>query len=76
MLGRRRMGDLFGERSLLNGGSASASVVIDSEEAVLLRVTASFLHELFLAHPDLMGKFFCLMAIDQVRVPCNRLARV
>ena len=55
VLGRRQMGDLFGERSLLNGGTAAASVVVDSEEAVFLRVTAAFLHELFNAHADLMG---------------------
>ena len=67
VVGRRRMGDLFGERSLLNGGDAKASVVVESETAVILRVTSSVLAELFSQHPELMGKFFCLLAVDQAK---------
>ena len=67
VLGKRQMGDLFGERSLLNGGNAKASIVVDSDTAVVLRVTMPFLQELFVAHPEMMGKFFCLLAIDQAK---------
>ena len=67
VVGRRKIGDLFGERSLLSGGAASASVVVDSDDAVVLRVTSRFLESLFDAHPELMGKFFCLMAVDQAK---------
>ena len=40
--------------------------MVDSREAVVLRVTSAFLTDLFVAHPELMGKFFCLLSIDQV----------
>ena len=72
VVGHRNAGDLFGERSLLLGGTAAASVVVDSEEAVLLRLRVDFLQELFSEHADLMGKFFCLLAVDQAK----RLSRL
>ena len=67
VIGQRKGGDLFGERSLLNGGNAAASVVVDSDEAIILRITSTFLQQLFTAHPETMSKFFCLLAIDQAK---------
>ena len=67
VVGHLQSGRLFGERSLLLGGSAAASVVVESADAVLLRLRADFLHEVFVAHPELMGKFFCLLAVDQAK---------
>ena len=53
--------------ALLNGGNAAASVVVDSDEAIILRITSTFLQQLFTAHPETMSKFFCLLAIDQAK---------
>ena len=62
VVGRREQGDLFGERTLLLGGRASATIVCDSDEAVVLWLPASYLHELFASHPELPGKFYCFLA--------------
>ena len=51
--------------SLLKNSPATASIVTDSDEAVLLRLRGDFLRELFASHAELMGKFFCLLAVDR-----------
>jgi serine/threonine protein kinase/CRP-like cAMP-binding protein len=71
-VGHRTAGEVFGERSLLLGGTAAASVVVDSDEAVLLRLRADYLQTLFEGNDELMGKFFCLLAVDQAK----RLSRL
>ena len=71
-VGRRTAGEVFGERSLLLGGTAAASVVVDSEEAVLLRLRADYLQTLFVGNNELISKFFCLLAVDQAK----RLSRL
>jgi CRP-like cAMP-binding protein len=61
-------GDIFGERSLLLGGLASASVVVSSETATVLRLTMSKLQHLFkTSHPALPGKLYYFLALDQAR---------
>ena len=67
VVGHRKAGEMFGERSLLLGGNAAASVVVDSDECVMVRLTSGFLRELFASHPELLGKFFCLLAVDQAK---------
>lgn len=66
VVARRRAGEMFGERTLLLGGEASASIVVDSEKAVLIRLTDAYLNKLFKSNPGLPGKFFCFLATDQV----------
>lgn len=87
VVARRQAGELFGERTLLLGGTAvrtelrmhpfmtvccpdierriqAASIVIDSDTAVLIRLREDYLNKLFKSRPELPGKFFCFLATD------------
>uniref|UniRef100_A0A7S3BPB6 cGMP-dependent protein kinase n=1 Tax=Haptolina ericina TaxID=156174 RepID=A0A7S3BPB6_9EUKA len=65
VVARRRAGEMFGERTLLLGGVAGASIVVDSDTAVLIRLTEAYLNKLFKSNPELPGKFYCFLATDQ-----------
>ena len=65
VVARRKAGEMFGERTLLLGGEASASIVVDSDTAVLIRLTDAYLNKLFKSSPELPGKFYCFLATDQ-----------
>ncbi|KAL1520053.1 hypothetical protein AB1Y20_023528 [Prymnesium parvum] len=64
VVARRQAGEVFGERTLLLGGTAAASIVIDSDTAVLIRLREDYLNKLFKSRPELPGKFFCFLATD------------
>lgn len=65
VVGRRTAGQIFGERTLLLGGAASATVVVDSEEAVVLTLPDSHMRKVFELHPELQGRFYCFLATQQ-----------
>lgn len=68
VVARKEKGDIFGERSLLLGGGARASVVVDSPKASVLRLSSAHVHKvLHSAHPQLAGKFYYFLALDQAR---------
>lgn len=68
VVARKNAGDIFGERSLLFGGHAKASVVVSSTTASVIRLKGSYLKKLFnSAHPQLPAKFFYFLALDQAR---------
>jgi CRP-like cAMP-binding protein/serine/threonine protein kinase len=68
IVARKKTGDIFGERSLLLGGSANASVVMDSEEGTVLRLKQSHLQKLLdTSHPELPGKFYFFLSLDQAK---------
>ena len=52
IVGRQSAGDLFGERTLLNGGVTSATIVVDSETAVLVKLTTKTLQKMFKTAPE------------------------
>jgi len=62
VVGHRGPGDMFGETSLLKNSPATASIVNDSEEAVLVCIEGTYLDELFHSHPKLPGRFFAFLA--------------
>ena len=65
VVGRRTAGQIFGERTLLLGGAASATVVVDSEEAVVLTLPDSHMRTVFAEQPELQGRFYCVLATQQ-----------
>uniref|UniRef100_A0A7S2C4X5 cGMP-dependent protein kinase n=1 Tax=Haptolina brevifila TaxID=156173 RepID=A0A7S2C4X5_9EUKA len=65
VVGHRGPGEMFGETSLLKEGHATASIVVDSENAILVCVDGSYLEKLFLSHPSLPGRFFAFLASYQ-----------
>ena len=67
VVARKEGGDLFGERSVLVGGRASASVIVSSETAYVLRLKGSRLHKLLSSSPELSAKFYFFLAVDQAR---------
>ena len=67
VVGHRGPGEMFGETSLLKSGCATASIVTDSEEAILVCVDGAYLESLFTSHPKLPGRFFAFLASYQAR---------
>jgi len=67
VVGHRTAGDMFGETSLLKAGKATASIVTDSDEAIVMILEASYLDKLFEQHPHLPGRFFAFLASYQAR---------
>ena len=65
VVGALGAGDMFGERTLVLGGRAGASVVADSEQAVVLRLSADRLSEISTHDPQLSAKLFCLLSCKQ-----------
>ena len=65
VVGRRTAGQIFGERTLLLGGAASATVVVDSDDAVVLTLPESHMRKVFAEHPELQGRFYCFLATQQ-----------
>ena len=57
---------MFGETSLLKAGLATASIVTDSDFAVVMILEAAYLDQLFQQHPALPGRFFAFLAQYQV----------
>ena len=72
VVGRLHPGDLFGEHTLLLGGVAGASVVADSDDALVLRLSSERLTTLFSEDPSLCAKLFCLLSCEQA----SRLQRL
>ena len=66
VVGHRGAGEMFGETSLLKAGVATASIVTDSEEAILVCIDGMYLETLFTSHPAL-GRFFAFLASYQVK---------
>eukprot|EP00967_Tisochrysis_lutea_P088629 scaffold125857_cov35-Tisochrysis_lutea.AAC.4 len=69
VVGHRSAGDMFGETSLLKAGLATASIVTDSDFAVVMILEAAYLDQLFQQHPALPGRFFAFLAQYQVARP-------
>mmetsp|Transcript_13813 Transcript_13813/g.42046 ORF Transcript_13813/g.42046 Transcript_13813/m.42046 type:complete len:1038 (+) Transcript_13813:202-3315(+) len=67
VVGHRSAGDMFGETSLLKAGLATASIVTDSDFAVVMILEAAYLDQLFQQHPALPGRFFAFLAQYQAR---------
>ena len=67
VVGHRGPGDMFGETSLLKSGNATASIVTDSEEAILVCIDGMYLESLFSSHPKLPGRFFAFLASYQAK---------
>lgn len=65
IVGHRGPGEMFGETSLLKEGHATASIVVESEEATLVCVEGAYLEKLFTSHPSLPGRFFAFLATYQ-----------
>merc|ERR1712087_319104 len=55
VVGHRGAGEMFGETSLLKAGKATASIVTDSEEAILVCIEGTYLDDLFSSNPKLPG---------------------
>ena len=53
--------------SLLKGGAATASIVTDSDDAILICIEGSFLEHLFGSNPKLPGRFFAFLASYQAK---------
>ena len=67
VVGHRGAGEMFGETSLLKSGVATASIVTDSEEAVLVCIDGQYLETLFTNQPKLPGRFFAFLATYQAK---------
>lgn len=67
VVGHRGPGEMFGETSLLKAGVATASIVTDSDEAVLVCIDGLYLENLFSSHPKLPGRFFAFLAQYQAK---------
>jgi len=67
VVGHRGPGEMFGETSLLKSGNATASIVTDSDEAILVCVDGTYLESLFSSHPKLPGRFFAFLASYQAK---------
>jgi len=67
VVGHRGAGDMFGETSLLKASNATASIVTDSNEAIVVCIEGSVLEGLFKTHPALPGRFFAFLASYQAR---------
>jgi len=67
VVGHRGAGEMFGETSLLKAGVATASIVTDSEEAILVCIDGQYLESLFQSHPRLPGRFFAFLASYQAK---------
>ena len=67
VVGHRGAGEMFGETSLLKAGVATASIVTDSEEAILVCIDGMYLETLFTSHPALPGRFFAFLASYQAK---------
>jgi len=67
VVGHRGAGEMFGETSLLKAGVATASIVTDSEEAILVCIDGIYLETLFNSHPKLPGRFFAFLASYQAK---------
>jgi serine/threonine protein kinase/CRP-like cAMP-binding protein len=65
VVGHRGAGEMFGETSLLKASPATASIAVDSEEAILVCVEGSYLEKLFSSHETLPGRFFAFLATYQ-----------
>jgi len=69
VVGHRGAGDMFGETSLLKASMATASIVTDSDEAIVVCIEGAYLDGLFKSHPALPGRFFAFLAGYQVIIP-------
>jgi len=67
VVGHRGPGEMFGETSLLKSGNATASIVTDSDEAILVCIDGMYLETLFSSHPKLPGRFFAFLAGYQAK---------
>ena len=67
VVGHRGAGEMFGETSLLKAGVATASIVTDSDEAIVVCIEGSYLDTLFQSEPALPGRFFAFLASYQAR---------
>jgi len=67
VVGHRGPGEMFGETSLLKSGNATASIVTDSEDAILVCIDGMYLETLFSSHPKLPGRFFAFLASYQAK---------
>ena len=64
IVGYMGAGELFGERSLLFGGHASASVIVHTQEAEIRVLDRLLLERLFFARPDVAGGFYRYLAFS------------
>jgi len=62
ILGRIGPPQTLGEISLLLGGSATASVIADSDEVEVLDIEKGFIDVMFVRYPDMAGRFFHYLA--------------
>ena len=67
VVGHRGAGEMFGETSLLKASPATASIVTDSDEAILVCIDGAYLETLFSSHPKLPGRFFAFLATYQAK---------
>jgi len=67
VVGHRGAGEMFGETSLLKASNATASIVTDSDEAIVVCIEGAYLDGLFKTHPALPGRFFAFLAGYQAR---------
>ena len=65
VVGHRGAGEMFGETSLLKAGKATASIVVDSDEAMLTCIEGQYLEHLFTSNPQLPSRFFAFLASYQ-----------
>ncbi|KAL6078425.1 Serine/threonine-protein kinase 4 [Balamuthia mandrillaris] len=64
LLGKMRAGEMFGEISFLEQGTASASVIADENPVQLYVIEGYFLHVLFTRKPALAGRFYHHLASE------------
>ena len=73
VVAHKQAGDLFGERTLLLGGRAHASIVVSSEPASVMRLKGSKLKKLLAAGTgskksgELSAKLYYFLAVDQAK---------
>ena len=67
VVGRLHAGDFFGERTLLLGGTASASLVVASDDAMIFTLSQSMLNKMVSSSPGLVSRLFCFVTALQMK---------
>lgn len=62
VVGSMEAGALFGEMSFLEGKGATASVIADSDSVEMYILEGHFINTVFVAYPDLSGRFYAYLA--------------
>jgi hypothetical protein len=62
-LGELRASETFGELSFLTGSAATATCIVDSDEAELVIIEGYYLNMLFRIRPEIAGRFYKFLSL-------------